>query len=212
MELVHTVFVGLLVGVLAASVLTFVVMGLRRLKRTRRLARAAHEQHRRFFVDDPFDVPGRYGEFALISAGHSPRADNVTDARLFGQAARAFDFRCELGHGTRRSTRHYTVLAAETARPVGRVIMWHDNDAELAPLLARCGEGHVGPWRYAGDAALAATLARAAGELSDADASIEVRDRVVLLAAPAFGRSGGREVDLPAMEGLLAALQPADAE
>jgi hypothetical protein len=125
----HAAFEYLLIAVLVAAVISFVVMGLAKVRRSRSLARAAHQRGNRFFRDDPFDVPRRYAKFALISSGHSPCAHNVTDGRLGGRSARAFDFRCELGHGTRRITRHYSVLVVGAAECPHRLLMWSDADA-----------------------------------------------------------------------------------
>ena len=195
MVMLQYAFVVLLIGVLAVAVGSFVVMGLGKLRRTRRLARAAHEHGMRFFPDDPYDVARRYADFAAISGGHSPRAHNVTDGRLSGRPVRAFDFRCELGHGTRRTTRRYGVVAADAQNESSDLLMWHDGDAELAPLAALDSGGHVACWSYRGPAALASRVARAAAGLAGACASIEVRGSMVMIAAA--GKQAGADYGVP---------------
>ena len=206
MVVLQYVFMAVLVGVLLAAVVSFVVMGVGKVRRTRRLARAAHGHDMRFFPDDPYDAPRRYGEFAVISSGHSPRANNVTDGRLVGRGLRAFDFRCELGHGTRRTTRHYCVVVAEADCRVEDLLLWNDADAELAPLAARDSHGQVGPWSYQGPAGAAAAVAEASGGLGPRGASIEVRGSTVLVAAPARRGAGGYIVSFADVEAVLRAL------
>ena len=53
----HTVFIVLLTGTLAASAVFFAVLGLLQHLRTRALARKAHEMGMQFSSDDPFDLP-----------------------------------------------------------------------------------------------------------------------------------------------------------
>ena len=215
MLLIQYAFVALLVGVLMAAVVSFVVMGLAKMRRTRRFAVAAHEHERRFFRDDPYDVSRRYIEFALISSGHSPRAHNVTDSRLAGMPVRAFDFRCELGHGPRRVTRHFSVAVIDAAGARGDLLMWHDSDAEFAPLAARESDGRLGAWSYRGDRALAAAVAVACKQAEHLPVSIELRGSALMVAAPA-GRSASDYAvgfdDLEAIVGpVLSAGRPASA-
>jgi len=192
MVLVQYAFVVLLVAVLVAAVATFVVMGLAKLRRTRNLARAAHQQECRFFRDDPHDMPRRYGGFAVISSGHSPRANNVTDGRLAGRPVRAFDFRCELGHGTRRLTRHYNVVAADALPPGPAVLLWPDHDRLLAPLAARNADGHVRCWSFRGNPRLATALAKGWTGNDETAPAIEVRGSVLLVATPARRSAAGQ--------------------
>jgi hypothetical protein len=202
----HAAFEYLLIAVLVAAVVSFVVMGLAKMRRSRWLARAAHQRGNRFFRDDPFDVPRRYAHFALISSGHSPCANNVTDGRLGGRSARAFDFRCELGHGTRRITRHYSVLVVGAADCPQRLLMWSDADAEGAPLVARDAQGHVGGWACTGPADLAALAERACPGLAESGTSIELRDGLLMLAAPARQSPLAYAVDLDCALALVAGL------
>ncbi len=212
MVVLRYALMAVLVGVLMTAVISFVAMGLATVRRTRRLGRKAHERGMRFFPDDPFDAPRRYGEFAVISGGHSPRANNVTDGRVDGRSLRAFDFRCELGHGTRRTTRHYSVVVAEADRAAPYLLMWHDADAELAPLAARDCRWHVGAWRYRGPAALAAALAEACADLADTGGSIETRGTTLMVAAPARRGAPDHAVPLPCVEAALRLLRAAPAE
>lgn len=184
MEIIQYAFVAVLVGVLVAASVSFAVMGLGKVLRRRRLARDAHESGMKFFQDDPYDVPRRYADFAVISSGHSPCANNVTSGRLGGRILRAFDFRCELGHGTRRLTRRYSVVVAEAGQVLPSLLMWHGGDGDLAPLAARGMQAIVGKWSYRGPRALAEAVEPACRRLDQAQPSIEVRGSVVLIASP----------------------------
>jgi len=184
MEQIQYAFVALMVAVLVAASVSFAVMGLSKVLRRRRLARDAHQCGLRFFPDDPYDVPRRYADFAVISSGHSPCANNVTAGGIAGRTLRAFDFRCELGHGTRRLTRRYSVAIAETRQSQPSLLMWHTGDGELAPLAARDVQGHVGQWSFRGSRELAETVEAACRHLGQAQPSVEIRGSVVLIAVP----------------------------
>lgn len=179
----------LLVVVLTAAVVSFVVMGLSQIRRTRALARVAHKLGLRFSADDPFDLPRRYADFALIANGHSPHANNVTYGRLAGRLVREFDFRYEVGHGTQRAGRHYHVVVLETDRKLPDLLMWNDSDAEAAPLRCRGIDGHVACWSYRGNSALAAALADAREELADQGTSIEAGAGGLMVFTPLASRS-----------------------
>ena len=189
MQLLQYAFTIVLVSVVVGAVIAFVFMGLTMVRRTRRLARAAHERGMRFFRDDPYDVPRRYAGSAVISAGHSPRANNVIDGRFNGRPVRAFDFRCELGHGTRRMTRHYAVMAFEADRASEPLLMWQTSEEETPPLAARSPDGQLGRWQYRGNRRLAEALASSCEGLGDAPVSMEVRGTALIAAAAAKGRS-----------------------
>ena len=181
-------FTLLLIGVLIASVVSFVVMGFRQLRRTSSLARKAHEMDMHFSPSDLFDVPRRYGGFALISSGHGPRAYNVTHGYVRGVPVRAFDFRYEVGHATRRTTRHYAVIVVQTHMALGKLVMWHVDDAQAAPLSCGAGARRVGKWMCCGDLELARTLAEASGPLADRGASTEVRNDTIMFCIPIVKR------------------------
>ena len=70
-------FANLLGVVLVASVAYFVVMGLRQWRRTRRMVCRADAMGFHFGPEDLFDMPTRFGDFALFGIGHSSRAHNV---------------------------------------------------------------------------------------------------------------------------------------
>ena len=183
-ENVQDTFTLLLIGVLIASVVSFVVMGLRQLRRTNSLARKAHEMDLHFSPSDLFDMPRRYGGFALISSGHGPRAYNVTHGHVRGVPVRAFDFRYEVGHATRRTTRHYAVIVVQTRMELGKLVMWHVDDAQAAPLSSGDAARRVGKWMCRGDLELACKLAEANGPLSDHAASAEVRNGTIMFCIP----------------------------
>jgi len=181
-------FMVLLSGVLAAAVVSCAVMGLLQIRRTRVLAREANKLGMRFSRDDPFDVSRRYANFALMSSGHSLRASNVIYGRLSRRPVRAFDFRYEVGHGTRRVTRRYSVVVMETDRQLPRLLMWHDRDAGDAPLEARQGDGHLACWTYRGSDDLAASARDACLALADDAVSIETSGTSLM----AFSSAGSR--------------------
>ena len=147
---VHSAFIVLLVGVLVASAVSFLVMGLLHHLRTGALARRAHEMAMQFSRDDPFDLPRILSDFALVASGHSPRAENVTYGHLDGRVARAFDFRYEVGHGTGRMTRHYSVITVEARQELDSMLMWHEDDAPAAPISLRLANRRLGRWLYQG--------------------------------------------------------------
>ena len=183
-------FMATLVIALVAAMISFVVMGTRHLGRSRTLARHSHERGMRFSREDPFGVPERYRDFALISCGHSPRACNVSHGQIDSWNVRAFDFRYEVGHGTRRMTCHYSVIVIDTQIDFPNVLMWSDADAEHAPLEVRRSDGHVDCWCFTGSGALADVLRNAAGSLVAEGLSMQVRGSMLMVALPAFHRRG----------------------
>jgi hypothetical protein len=189
-------FVVLLTTVLLAAVVSCAIMGLMQVRRTRALAGEAHKLGMHFSSDDPFDVPRRYADFALISNGHSPRASNFTHGRLAGHRVRAFDFKYEVGHGTRRLTRHYRVIVVETDRLLPDVLMWNESDAESAPVGAMTAQGRVGNWQVRGDMEAGSTLAHACGQLANGSTSIQTCVSALMLFSPAVRREGGYGIEL----------------
>jgi len=173
----------LLVGVLAAAVVAFAVTGALQRRRTRALARKAHEMGMRFSPTDPFDVPRRYAQFALISAGHSPRANNVIYGGVKGLPLRMFDFRYEVGHGTRRMARHYSVVMVETDQAPPPMLMWNDLDAGNAPLDILWAELHLAGWTCLGDETLAETLADVCRPMAAEGVSVQVCRTTLMLCA-----------------------------
>lgn len=183
--MLQIVFTILLTGVLLVAVVTFVVIALAQAHRTRSLRRESRQMGLRFSADDPFDVPRRYADFTLIGSGHSPRACNVTYGRLDGRFVRAFDFRYEVGHGTRRVTRHYKVIVLEATLPGLHLLMWNDDDTASAPLCARAVDGHVASWSYRGGGELAASLAHAQSMAAGQASSFEIGPAGLMIFTPA---------------------------
>jgi len=181
---VQDIFTLLLNGVLVISVVSFVVMGFRQWRRTNSLARKAHEMQLHFSASDLFDVPRRYGGFAMISNGHGPRACNVTHGHIQKSLVRAFDFRYEVGHATRRETRHYAVIAVQTRMRLGKLVMWHIDDAHAAPLSNAPGSRSMGKWICRGDMELARVMVEANALLTDRTVSVEVQDDSILFCLP----------------------------
>jgi hypothetical protein len=177
---VQEIFTLLLIGVLVASVVSFVVMGLGQLRRTGSLARRAYELDMHFSASDPFDVPRRYGAFALISSGHGPRAYNVTHGHVRGVPVRAFDFRYEVAHATRRTTRHYAVVVVQTHMPLDKLVMWNVDDVQAVPLSSALGSTRIGKWICSGDLDLARSLVETDAPLVGQATSTEVQNGMVL--------------------------------
>jgi len=203
---VHGVFTSLLMTVLIVSVISFAIMGMSQRRRTRRLARQAHEAGLRFFAEDPFDIPRAYADFAVMGSGHSLKASNVTYGRVEGMPVRAFDFRYELGHGTRRLTKRCDVIVIDSDAPVPALLMWPDGSGELPFAISGPGDGRAGPWRYAGAAALAEALAGDGQGLSGDELSIEARSARVMVCRRARRRDGHVQ-QLRQVAGIVRAIQ-----
>jgi hypothetical protein len=181
---VQSVIVTLLMLLLAVAVGYFAIMGYLQRRRTFALARMAGEKGLRFSVDDPFDVARRYADFCLLSAGHSAKAHNVTYGRIDQCSLRAFDFRYEVGHGTRRSTRRYNVVVVETPDSMAPVLMWNLIDADNAPLAARQSGETVLAWTCGGDIHLRHALATAAMPFAEDGLSVQTCGSTLMLASP----------------------------
>jgi hypothetical protein len=206
-ESVLDIFTLLLIGMLIASVISFVVMGLRQLFRTNSLARKAHEMDLHFSPSDLFDVPRRYGGFALISNGHGPRACNITHGHICSAPVRAFDFRYEVGHATRRTTRHYAVIVIQARMVLGELTMWNAEDPQAAPLSGRMGSRRIGKWVCCGDMELASVLAEACGPLADEGVSAEVRNDTVMFCLPVENRRQDYTASLDCVESVLGRIE-----
>jgi hypothetical protein len=181
----HVVIVAVLLLVLTAALCGFGALGMLHSRRAGALRRDAHEMGLRFSSEDPFDLPGRYAEFALVDNGHSPVASNVSYGRMDGLAVRAFDFRYEIGHGTRRQTCHYDVVVFETDTKLPGTLMWHREDIAFAPLPARQIRGLIGQWTYCGDGQMAARLSAAWGSDVCQGVSMQSRSNAIMMCRPA---------------------------
>ena len=188
----------MLIGAIAAASISFVVMGLAQLRRTRALARRAHGTGLKFSGDDPFDMPRRYADFSLIALGHSPQAHNVSYGRLAGWLIRTFDFHYEVGHGPRRITRRYSVVTAETDLDLPAVTMWNNSDAEYAPLAIRYSGNHVACWTFLGDEQVARAIAHVGWPLAESGLSAETCGNVMMFCIPArrSTKRAGRLLDV----------------
>jgi len=200
----QSVITWLLIVLLAGSVLSLLLMGLGQERRASRLARKAHEHRLSFAKSDPFDIPLRYRNLALVAAGHSGHANNVTYGRLEGWPLRACDFRYESAHGTRRLTRHYSLVLVETDLDLPAVLMWHEQDLDAAPVSLRQSTRQQGPWVCVGDDALARRLTEAFAQAGDGERlSAQVLGCVLAVFCPVRRR---RDDYLPLLEVLRAVL------
>ena len=174
-------FVVILMLTLLAASISFTVMGLRHSAHTRFLAQNAHKRGILFSREDPFDVPVRFGEFAIISCGHSPRAYNVMHGQLEHWPVRAFTFRYEVGHGTKRTTRHYGIVVVEFNNKLPDVIMWSTVVDDQAPLEVRNSVGNVLCWSFAGSKKVADAVAGSAIALGEKGLGIQIRGDLLML-------------------------------
>ncbi len=175
----------LFIGVLAAAIISFTVMGFRQFRRSRTLARKAYDMGLHFTQSDLFDVARRYGDFALISRGHSGMASNVTYGRIEGMSVRAFDFCSEIGHGTRRLICRDGAVVIETRMELPSLLMWNEKKFPFAPMAVRGCDKHIGNWLCSGDMDLAAALARELPEMGSAGINVQARgDSLMLTAQP----------------------------
>jgi len=215
---VQLLFQVLLIGVLAAAVCVFAVMGLLQYYRTRSLGRHANEAGLRFSPADPFRIPCRYADFALIGRGHSVRAENVTYGWLNGWPIRAFDLRYEIGHGTRRITRHYHVFVAETAGALPSVLMWNLHDAEASPLVFRQAGEQKACWDCLGNEKLIDAFVEICRPLADRGLSLQISGLTLMFCMPQRSRRGSYSHYLPEVAKILdaagssAGVQPATME
>ena len=193
----------LLFGVLLVATACFAVMGLAQVRRTRALARVAHEMGFQFSPDDPFDVPRRYADMALVSSGHSPRANNVAYGRLVGLGVRAFDFRYEVGHGPKRITKRYSVFTAEVDRQLPSALIWHLQDEALAPLSVRLPTAQVDCWSCTGDEEFARQLVEACRPLAEEGISAQTQGATILLCAPVRKEQRSRAISVARAAGVL---------
>ena len=180
----HQLLVTFLIGLLGVSLVSFVVLGLLNRRRTRHLARWANGKGMRFSAGDIFAVSRRYARFAIVGAGHSPQASNVTYGRCNGLPVRAFDFRYEIGHGTRRLTKHYGVIVIETDRPLPKALVWHETDVDCAPMPIRAANRRLDGWRFAGDERAALALVEACRMLQPEAVSAEAEGKALMFCMP----------------------------
>jgi len=181
---VQIAFIVLLGLIVAISMVVFAVLGAMQLRRTRRLTRDAHTRGLRFAAEDPFDVPHRYSDFALMHLGHSPRANNVTYGRIGRRPVRAFDFRYEAGHGTRRSMRQYSVITVDVELPLPFAILWNEADVAAAPLAVLAEGRRLGGWFTIGDEGVARVLARTCRGLVEEGVSVQTGPGALLFCSP----------------------------
>lgn len=180
-------FVVILMMTLLAASISFTVMGLRHWAHTKSLARHAHKRGILFSREDPFDIPIRFGEFAIISCGHSPRAYNVMHGQLGRWGVRAFTFRYEVGHGTRRTARHYGIVVVEMNCELSDVLMWNTSVDDQVPLEVRNSNGQVLCWSFVGSKKMADVVSSSALGLGEKGLSIQIRENYLMLAMPDFG-------------------------
>ena len=177
----HKILLIILLGLLGVGVGVLTWMGLTHRRRRRQLARLATEADLRFSADEPFDLVGRYGDFAAVSAGHSPRAENMLSGRRGRWRFRVFDYTLEVGHGPGRVLRRHSVMIAETDVDLPGMLLWHGEDLQQAPLAARYPTGRIGPWRVIDEKGGAEVLAEALAEIAHEPVSVQTQGGAVML-------------------------------
>jgi hypothetical protein len=101
----------LLFGGFGALIVALVIWGIIRSRREREaMAALAAELGVRFYAEDPWDLPERYGQFDLFSSGHSKHATNVLAGDADGRSMMAFDYTYKTGSGKDESTYSYQAL------------------------------------------------------------------------------------------------------
>ncbi len=189
---------------LVIAVMIFTAVGFRQWRRRARVARKSGELGLRFSVDDPFDIPRRYAELALMGSGHSLTAENVTYGYMENRPVRAFDLHYEIGHGTRRLMRRYGCVLLEMPRPLPELLVWRPSREWTLPM--DCDE-RIGPWSYIGPRDLA--LAALDAGLADAPdgGCFQVRASVVLIGVPRERFSADYFGHLPTLRKVAQALE-----
>ena len=183
----RVLFTGLLVALLVGTVVAFVVIGVRQRLRRHRLAARCRKMGLEFTPSDPFDIAQCFFDFALVSAGHSGRAENVAHGHVGGGRIRVFDFLYEVGHGIRRVVRRYSVVIAEPEVRLADVLMWHEADLNSAPLVVGEATQPIDPWICSGDEEIARRLAGVSESLASLEASMQVVRGTLLVCAPTSG-------------------------
>ena len=171
----------LFIAVLAGAIVFFAIMGFRQFRRSRAIARKAYDMGLHFSQSDLFDIARRYGNFVLISRGHSGMVSNVTYGRIEGMSVRAFDFCSEMGHGTRRIMHRDGAVVIETRMQLPSLLMWNENELSFAPITIIDSDKHVGSWLCSGDMSLAGEIARDLPEMGPAGINIQARGNSLML-------------------------------
>jgi len=171
----------ILIGALCGGVFALVWMAWNQRRRRKQMARLAHEMGMKFSSQDPFELSRRYSSFALFSAGHSRRAENVMYGRHGSWYFRAFDYSFELGHGTRRLVRRCSVIVADTdlAPPAG--LLWHVDDTDHLPLPVAGTVARAGPWLLLRGGEHAVELSELFGTFGEQPVNVETAGRSVML-------------------------------
>ncbi len=95
----------------AALVVVLIVVGILQAKKRRQeAARLAAEMGVRFFPEDIWGLPKRYGAFDLFGRGHSKKASNILSGDIDGRSALAFDYQYTTGSGKNQTTHHYQAV------------------------------------------------------------------------------------------------------
>lgn len=186
------IFPLILIGALGLGVIILTWLGLSQRRRGRNLARLAYQIDMRFSASDPFNLVKRYSAFVLFQAGHSLRTRNVIYGRFKGWHLKVFDYQFEVGHGTHRSTRRYSVLSADTDFQMPNVLLWNVEDNEYVPAVLRKPDGQIDGWYILGEVDLAESLAATLGTLAKDGINAETAGGTVMI----YSREPGKPSQL----------------
>ncbi len=176
------VMMAILTLALVLAIGGYIVMGIRRHVSMNDLKRHAARRGVQFSHEDPISILQQQGQFSLLSSGHSPQVCDVMHGRIAQQVLSAFDFRYEVGHGTRRMTRRYHVALLHLPHTCDDLLLWSQGDDSGCPL-AVLGKGKTfGAWRYVGSREQAERLAALVQDVSLPAACLEVRGESLLMA------------------------------
>ena len=174
----------ILILALGVGIVVLIWMGWSRRRRLKMLSRIAGEMGMRFSANDPFNMARHYSGFVLASAGHSGRAENIIHGRYDGWHLRAFDYYFEVGHGPRRLSRRYSIIASDTDLNLGDVLMWNADDTDHVPLVAQTPTGQIDQWMVISGMAFAKTVADAFSDYHDQPVDLQINNRSVIICSP----------------------------
>jgi len=113
------VLVLVLVGLAVAAGLGWYLA----LKRREMLRKIAAENGLRFYKEDPFGLPSRYGGTQLCSRGHSRKAGNVIAGEVPEGDLVYFDYQYTTGSGKNRQTHRFGACALHTGLRFSKMIV-----------------------------------------------------------------------------------------
>jgi hypothetical protein len=96
-------------------------------KRREALAALAARLNLRYYKNDPFGIPTKYGDARLCSQGHSKRASNVIAGPMADGEVCYFDYRYTVGSGKNSTTYNKSACAFRSAFLFKRLLVRPEN-------------------------------------------------------------------------------------